>query len=74
MKSAFLIVFAVLTLLVAQTKAATTAFDGTWSVTIDFHEYINPDGSTARAWVKRFPAKIKNGVLHGELGTRGAPD
>jgi hypothetical protein len=74
MKSASLIVFAVLTLLAAQTKAATTAFDGTWSVRIDFHEYLNPDGSTARAWIKSFPVKIKNGVLHGELGTRGAPD
>jgi hypothetical protein len=35
---------------------------------------LNPDGSTARAWVKSFPVRIKNGVLHGELGTRGAPD
>ena len=74
MKSASLIAFVFLTLLVAKTKAATTAFDGAWSVTIDFHEYVNPDGSTARAWVKSFPVKIKNGVLHGELGTRGAPD
>jgi hypothetical protein len=41
---------------------------------VDFHEYKNPDGSTARAWVKHFGAEVKNGVLHGELGTRGAPD
>jgi hypothetical protein len=51
-----------------------TAFDGTWSVTVDFHAYQNPDGSVARAWVKHFRAKVKNGVLHGELGSRGAPD
>jgi hypothetical protein len=71
------IVFAVSTLLFAQnTKAASTdtTFDGTWSVTVDFHEYKNPDGSMARAWVKHFAAEVKNGVLHGELGTRGAPD
>ena len=74
MKCISLIAFAFLTLLAVKTKAATTTFDGTWSVTIDFHEYINPDGSTARATVKSFPVKIKNGVLHGELGTRGAPD
>jgi hypothetical protein len=55
MKSASLIAFLFLTLLVAKTKAATTAFDGTWSVTIDFHEYVNADGSTARAWSKVFP-------------------
>src|SRR5260370_22979272 len=71
--SLFTIVFAVSTLLFAQnTKAAltVTAFDGTWSVTVDFHEYRNPDGSVAHAWVKHFSAKVKNGVLHGELGTR----
>jgi hypothetical protein len=71
------IAFAVSTLLFAQnTNAASTdtAFDGTWSVTVNFHEYKNPDGSTARAWVKNLSAKVKNGVLHGELGTRGAPD
>ena len=71
------IMFAVSTLLFAQnTKAASTdrTFDGTWSVTVDFHEYKNPDGSMARAWVKHFAAEVENGVLHGELGTRGAPD
>ena len=69
------IVFAVSTLLFAQnTKAASTdtAFDGTWSVTVNAHEYQNADGSTALAWVIHFPAEVKNGVLHGEHGTRGA--
>jgi hypothetical protein len=49
------IVFAVSTLLFAQnTKAASTdtAFDGTWSVTVNYHEYKNPDGSVALATVK----------------------
>jgi hypothetical protein len=62
------IMFAVSTLPFAQnTKAASTdtTFDGTWSVTVDFHEYKNPDGSVARAWVKHFAAEVKNGVLHG---------
>jgi len=77
MKSASLIsiVFAVSTLLFAQnTKAASTdtAFDGTWSVTVDAHEYKNPDGSVSLAWVKHFPAKVKNVVLHGDRGVKGA--
>jgi hypothetical protein len=66
MKSASLIsmVFAVSTLLFAQnTKAASTvtAFDGTWSVTGNGHEYINPDGSVTLTWVIHFPAKVKMG-------------
>jgi CHAT domain-containing protein len=76
MKSPALIamVFAVSTILFAQnTKAASTitAFDGTWSVTINAQEYKNPDGSVALPWVRHFRAKIKNGVLHGESGARG---
>jgi hypothetical protein len=73
MKCISLIVFAVLTLLAAQTKAATTAFDGQWSVTVNAHGYNNPDGSTTAGWIINFPAEVKNGVLHGEYGTRGAP-
>jgi hypothetical protein len=70
------IAFAAATLLYAQNmKAAsdTTAFDGTWSVTQDTSEFQNPDGSVARAWTQHFFATVKNGVLHGERGTRGAP-
>jgi hypothetical protein len=79
MKSAsqIAIVAAILTMLFAQnTKAASpgTAFDGTWAVTVDFHEYKNPDGTMALAAVKHFPAKVKNGILHGESGTRGTAD
>jgi hypothetical protein len=73
MKYLSLIVFAVLPLLAAQTKAATTAFDGQWSVTVNAHDYNNPDGRTTVGWIINFPAEVKNGVLHGEYGTRGAP-
>src|SRR5260370_32003215 len=77
MKSASLITmrFAFSAMLFAQnTKAASTvtAFDGTWSVTVNAHEYKNPDGSVALAFVRHLPAKVKNGVLHGESGARGA--
>jgi CHAT domain-containing protein len=68
------VVFAVWVLLFAQnTKAASsvTAFDGTWSVTINAHEYKNADGTVSLAWVRHFPAKVKNGILHGEAGARG---
>ena len=76
MKSASLIsiVFAVSALLFAQnTKAAAmvTAFDGTWSVTLNAHEYKNPDGTVTLAWVRHFRAEVKNGVLHGEIGVQG---
>jgi hypothetical protein len=53
------------------TKAAAsagTAFDGTWAVTADFHENKNPDGTMALAAVKHFPAKVKDGILHGKVG------
>jgi len=69
------ILFAILTMtFVAQNAMADTTFDGNWWVTVDYHEYKNPDGSTALAAVKHFPVKVKNGVLHGEIGTRGAAD
>jgi hypothetical protein len=75
-RSLIAILFAVANLVFPQiTKAAsdTTAFDGTWSVTQDTREFKNPDGSVARAWTQHFFATVKNGVLHGERGTRGAP-
>jgi hypothetical protein len=75
--SLILIVFAVSTLLFAQnTKAASTdtAFDGTWSVTLNTHDYKDPNtGQVALAYVDHFPAEIKNGILHGEYATRGLP-
>lgn len=48
-------------------------FDGSWEVTVDTKEYKNPDGTTAKRWVINFPATVKNGVFHGERGTRGHP-
>jgi hypothetical protein len=71
------IIFAASTMLFPQnTKAASTdmAFDGTWSVTVDFQAYRNPDGTTAKAWVKHFQVTVKNGILHGDVGTKGAPN
>jgi hypothetical protein len=49
-------------------KAASdsAAFDGTWAVTLDAHEFKNPDDTVARPAVMNFPANVKNGVLHGE--------
>ena len=79
MKSAFLIVivFAVSILPFAQnTKAASavTAFDGTWSLTLNGHEYKDPrTGVVAAGYIIHFPAKVKNGVLHGEWKNRAAP-
>jgi hypothetical protein len=67
------IVFAAATLLYAQnTKAApdTTAFDGTWSVMVDYREYKNPDGTVALPWVIHCQAEVKDGVLHAEHGTK----
>ena len=60
-----------------QIKAATegtTAFDGTWAVTVNFQAYKNPDGTVAKAFVRRFGATVKNGVLHGQTGTKGQPN
>jgi hypothetical protein len=72
LRSAFLSVL--MALLIAPSKAATTtAFDGTWSVTQSSREFKNPDGSKVRAWTQRFLANVKNGSMHGERGTRGAP-
>ena len=60
----------------ANLKAATEGgmkFDGNWSVTVDHKLYENPDGSKALPFVWHFPATVKNGVFHGEIGTRGKP-
>ena len=67
MKPASLIVFAILAMtFVAQNAMADTTFDGTWSVTLNAHEYKNPDGTLALAVVLHFPAKVNDGVLHGD--------
>jgi hypothetical protein len=51
----------------------TTKFDGVWSVTLDVKMYVNPDGSKAQPFVRRFPVTVKNGILYGEVGPRGKP-
>jgi hypothetical protein len=79
MKSASLIsiVFAVSALLFAQdakAASAVTAFDGNWLVTLNTHQFKNPDGTIALGGLWRFRAKVKNGVFHGGVGTRDAPN
>ena len=62
MKTPLLIVFAVLGAMAALAKAesAVTAFDGTWAVTLNGHEYKDPNtGQTAQAYVYHFNAQVK---------------
>jgi hypothetical protein len=73
MKSALLItiMFAAVNVLFQQiTKAAsdTTAFDGTWSVTMSAQNYDNPNSTMSLAFAKHFTMTVKNGALHGESG------
>jgi hypothetical protein len=79
MKSASLIaiLFAVATMQFPQiTKAAsdTTAFDGTWQVTMSARNYDNPNSTMSDAYAYHFSMIVKNGVLHGERGNRGMWD
>jgi hypothetical protein len=55
MKSASLVAAILIVLFAQNTKAANTTFDGNWWVTIDFHEYKNPDGTMALAATREFP-------------------
>jgi hypothetical protein len=80
MKSAFRVTIAlavnVLLSMQPNLKAATegtTKFDGNWAVTLDAKVFKNPDGSTAKPYVRNFSVAVKGGVLHGEIGTRGKP-
>ena len=79
MKSASLVVIGLAAsfLLSAHLKAATgagTKFDGTWAVTLDGKVFKNPDGSMAQPFIRHFPATVKNGLFHGEIGIRGKPN
>ena len=49
----------------------TTAFDGTWEVTLTCPPH-NED-EDAKAYVHRFPAEVKAGVFRGTHGTEGEP-
>jgi len=54
-------------------KAATgamTQFDGSWTITANFHQYKDPTGPVASAFTIQFPAKVTNGVLSGEWKAR----
>jgi hypothetical protein len=77
MISRFLLTLLAATLLFTQnSKGASgdTAFDGAWTVTINFHAWTNPDGTEAKAFTRSFPATVKNGVFYGESGTKGKPN
>ena len=49
---------------------ATTKFDGSWTVTANFHQYKDPTGPVASAFTIQFPARVTNGVLSGEWKAR----
>jgi uncharacterized caspase-like protein len=44
-------------------------FDGTWRVTIEC-----PAHNSAAGYTLRFPAEVKDGMLHGQHGVSGQPD
>ncbi|MBV8212316.1 MAG: hypothetical protein JOZ08_03720 [Verrucomicrobia bacterium] len=54
-------------------KASTggsSKFDGSWTVTANFHRYKDPTGPVASAFIIQFPATVTNGVLSGEWKAR----
>jgi len=53
----------------ASSLAATTDFDGRWAVTATCPK--DPGG--ALGYTLRFPAEVRNGVLHGQYGEAGKP-
>jgi hypothetical protein len=58
-----------------QAKAASPSaarFDGTWSVTLVCQDHTDAT-SRALGYTFHFLAQVKNGVLHGEHGTKGVP-
>src|ERR1700677_2419314 len=50
---------------------ADKSFDGTWAVTLVVPDHTDANG-TALGFTFRFTAQVKDGVLHGEYGTKGA--
>ena len=57
--------------LVVRVEAGTT-FDGGWAVTLETPEYKDPTGVVSLAYTFNFPAEVKDGLLHGEHGTKGS--
>jgi hypothetical protein len=52
----------------ARADIAPGRFDGTWQTILSC-----PDANGALGYSFKFPSLVKNGVLHGEKGTRGEP-
>ena len=46
-------------------STGTTAFDGTWSVTVVAPDYVDPTGKRVRGFRSQFYVYVRNGVLHG---------
>ena len=67
-----LILFAFLTFIAIPPAKAADPFDGTWAVVLTAPDF-NYNSGTARGYVFRFDAEVKNGVLHGVEGKEGEP-
>jgi hypothetical protein len=55
----------------AQPVAQPTPFDGDWLVSMSCPS--NTENSAARGYKRQFPATVRDGVLHGEIGVAEAP-
>lgn len=66
----FVLAATVLPFVVAQ--ANTTAFDGTWTVTIVCHEHSDA-GVRAEGYTYHYPVTVKEGALHGQRLSEGQP-
>jgi hypothetical protein len=54
-------------------RAEAASFDGRWAVTLNTPEYKDPTGVVSLAYTFQFFAEVKDGVIHGEHGTKGQP-
>jgi len=54
-------------------SAANGSFDGTWAVTLVVPDHTGPNGVTALGFTFNFTAQVKDGVLHGEYGSKTKP-
>jgi hypothetical protein len=53
------------------TAGSMSSFDGDWQVTMTCPN--NTERSAARGYKRQFPAQVKNGTLHGEIGVAESP-
>jgi hypothetical protein len=65
--------FGVFGILLVPAAMAGSSFDGTWQVSLVCPDNKDATGRVARGYSFQFPAQVKDGVLHGEHGTKGAP-